>query len=88
MFIHEVYSYASLQVLVRNEITGQSYRFNCGRWFGKGIDDGSLERLLVAEKEPQVVLVPESVFISECIYEKLCSIFNLKDYQECKIQSS
>ncbi|VDN26975.1 unnamed protein product [Gongylonema pulchrum] len=41
-------------ILVRNEITGQSYRFNCGRWFGKGVDDGSLERLLVAEKQPQM----------------------------------
>lgn len=46
---------------MRNEITGQSYRFNCGRWFGKGIDDGSLERLLVAEKEPQVLFVLESI---------------------------
>uniref|UniRef100_A0A914XD19 DENN domain-containing protein 5A n=1 Tax=Plectus sambesii TaxID=2011161 RepID=A0A914XD19_9BILA len=36
-------------VLVRNEITGQTYRFSCGRWFGRGVDDGSLERLLVAE---------------------------------------
>lgn len=24
-------------------------RFNCGRWLGKGVDDGSTERLLVAE---------------------------------------
>ncbi|VDM96342.1 unnamed protein product [Thelazia callipaeda] len=39
-------------VLVRNEITGQSYRFCCGRWFGKGVDDDSLERLLVAERQP------------------------------------
>ncbi|CAJ0950722.1 unnamed protein product, partial [Mesorhabditis belari] len=36
-------------IVVRNEITGQMYRFPCGRWFGKGVDDGSLERLLVAE---------------------------------------
>lgn len=43
-----------LKILVRNEITGQCYRFNCCRWFGKGVDDGSLERLLVAEKLPQV----------------------------------
>ena len=25
------------------------HRFTCGRWLGKGIDDGSIERLLVAE---------------------------------------
>ena len=26
-----------------------SCRFPCGRWLGKSVDDGSLERLLVAE---------------------------------------
>ncbi|KAK6059266.1 dDENN domain protein, partial [Cooperia oncophora] len=45
-------------VIVRNEITGQMYRFPCGRWFGQGVEDNrwfgngcdvSLERLLVAE---------------------------------------
>ncbi|XP_055963796.1 DENN domain-containing protein 5B isoform X2 [Sorex fumeus] len=46
-------------VVVRNEITGHTYRFPCGRWLGKGVDDGSLERVLfgelvaaVAEEEP------------------------------------
>ncbi|CAN8023065.1 unnamed protein product, partial [Ixodes persulcatus] len=28
------------------------FRFPCGRWLGKGIDDGSTERLLVAEMVP------------------------------------
>ncbi|CEF59483.1 PLAT/LH2 domain and DENN domain and RUN domain and Triose-phosphate transporter domain and dDENN domain and uDENN domain and Lipase/lipooxygenase, PLAT/LH2 domain-containing protein [Strongyloides ratti] len=36
-------------VVVRNNITGQTFLFNSGRWFGKGVDDGSLERLLVSE---------------------------------------
>ncbi|XP_053721106.1 DENN domain-containing protein 5A isoform X4 [Synchiropus splendidus] len=36
-------------VIVRNEITGHTYRFPCGRWLGKGVDDGSLERILVGE---------------------------------------
>ncbi|XP_044235420.1 DENN domain-containing protein 5A isoform X5 [Ursus arctos] len=36
-------------VMVRNEITGHTYKFPCGRWLGKGIDDGSLERILVGE---------------------------------------
>uniref|UniRef100_A0A0N5AA87 DENN domain-containing protein 5B n=1 Tax=Syphacia muris TaxID=451379 RepID=A0A0N5AA87_9BILA len=40
--------------LVRNEVTGQTYQFNCGRWFGRDVDDGSLERLLVAEVLPQL----------------------------------
>lgn len=25
------------------------FRFPCGRWLGKGVDDGSLERILVGE---------------------------------------
>ncbi|XP_066490646.1 DENN domain-containing protein 5B isoform X5 [Tiliqua scincoides] len=36
-------------VMVRNEITGHTYKFPCGRWLGKGIDDGSLERILIGE---------------------------------------
>uniref|UniRef100_S4RUF8 Uncharacterized protein n=1 Tax=Petromyzon marinus TaxID=7757 RepID=S4RUF8_PETMA len=36
-------------VLVRNEITSHTYRFPCGRWLGRGVDDGSLERILVGE---------------------------------------
>ncbi|XP_015187503.1 PREDICTED: DENN domain-containing protein 5B isoform X1 [Polistes dominula] len=34
-------------VVVRNEVTGHTFKFPCGRWLGKGIDDGSTERLLV-----------------------------------------
>ncbi|CAG0893317.1 unnamed protein product [Cyprideis torosa] len=36
-------------VIVRNEITGHTYKFPCGRWLGRNVDDGSIERLLVAE---------------------------------------
>ncbi|KAJ8332117.1 hypothetical protein SKAU_G00429020 [Synaphobranchus kaupii] len=36
-------------VMVRNEITGHAYKFPCGRWLGKGVDDGSLERVLIGE---------------------------------------
>ncbi|KAM9845814.1 LOW QUALITY PROTEIN: DENN domain-containing protein 5B [Aulostomus maculatus] len=36
-------------VMVRNEITGHTYRFPCGRWLGRGVDDGSLERVLIGE---------------------------------------
>ncbi|XP_020644665.2 DENN domain-containing protein 5B isoform X1 [Pogona vitticeps] len=39
-------------VMVRNEITGHTYKFPCGRWLGKGIDDGSLERILIGELLP------------------------------------
>ncbi|XP_055011311.1 LOW QUALITY PROTEIN: DENN domain-containing protein 5B-like [Boleophthalmus pectinirostris] len=39
-------------VLVRNEVTGHTYRFPCGRWLGKGVDDGSLERVLIGELLP------------------------------------
>merc|ERR1719391_637572 len=34
-------------VVVKNEFTGHCYRFCCGRWLGKSIDDGSIERYLV-----------------------------------------
>ncbi|CAG9861723.1 unnamed protein product [Phyllotreta striolata] len=34
-------------IIVRNDITGHVYRFPCGRWLGRGVDDGSTERLLV-----------------------------------------
>lgn len=40
-------------VVVRNEISGHTYKFPCGRWLGKGIDDGSTERLLVGEMVPR-----------------------------------
>ncbi|XP_015910435.1 DENN domain-containing protein 5A isoform X2 [Parasteatoda tepidariorum] len=40
-------------VLVRNEISGHTYKFPCGRWLGKGVDDGSTERLLVGEMVPR-----------------------------------
>ena len=31
------------------------YRFSCGRWFARSEDDGSVERLLVAERVPQTI---------------------------------
>uniref|UniRef100_A0A7M5X9F3 DENN domain-containing protein 5A n=1 Tax=Clytia hemisphaerica TaxID=252671 RepID=A0A7M5X9F3_9CNID len=36
-------------VAVMNEVTGHTYKFQCGRWLAKNQDDGSTERLLVAE---------------------------------------
>ncbi|XP_044737255.1 DENN domain-containing protein 5B isoform X2 [Chrysoperla carnea] len=42
-------------VVVRNEVTGHTYKFPCGRWLGRGIDDGSTERLLVASLVPRHV---------------------------------
>ncbi|GAB6019185.1 hypothetical protein CHUAL_000804 [Chamberlinius hualienensis] len=39
-------------VIVRNEVTSHTYKFPCGRWLGKGVDDGSTERLLVGELVP------------------------------------
>ncbi|XP_045479096.1 DENN domain-containing protein 5B isoform X1 [Harmonia axyridis] len=39
-------------VLVRNDITGHVYKFACGRWLGRGVDDGSTERLLVGSLLP------------------------------------
>ncbi len=36
-------------IFVRNETTGHVHKFPCGRWLGKGVDDDSLERLLIAQ---------------------------------------
>ncbi|CAF1112721.1 unnamed protein product [Rotaria sordida] len=36
-------------ILVRNQLTNNVYRFPCGRWLGKGVDDDSLERLLFVD---------------------------------------
>uniref|UniRef100_M4A3R6 DENN domain containing 5B n=1 Tax=Xiphophorus maculatus TaxID=8083 RepID=M4A3R6_XIPMA len=36
-------------VVVYNEITGHTYRFPCGRWLGRGVGDGSLERVLIGQ---------------------------------------
>jgi hypothetical protein len=36
-------------VVIRNEITSHTHKFPCGKWLGKGVDDDSLERLLIAE---------------------------------------
>ncbi|XP_078359146.1 DENN domain-containing protein 5B-like isoform X2 [Oculina patagonica] len=37
------------QIIIKNEVTSHIYRFSCGRWLAKNMDDGSTERLLVAE---------------------------------------
>lgn len=42
-------------VVVRNEASGHTYKFPCGRWLGRGIDDGSTERLLVGQLVPRTV---------------------------------
>ncbi|XP_041852569.1 DENN domain-containing protein 5B-like [Melanotaenia boesemani] len=36
-------------VMVYNEITGHTYKFPCSRWLGKGVGDGSLERVLIGQ---------------------------------------
>lgn len=40
-------------ILIRNEVTGHTYKFPCGRWLGRGVDDGSTERLLVGSLLPR-----------------------------------
>ncbi|XP_059154011.1 DENN domain-containing protein 5B-like isoform X2 [Physella acuta] len=51
-------------VLVRNELTGHTYRFNCGRWLGRGVDDGSTERLLVAELMHHTIDTEDEVVVT------------------------
>ncbi|XP_055601274.1 DENN domain-containing protein 5B isoform X2 [Uranotaenia lowii] len=42
-------------VVVRNEVSGHTFKFPCGRWLGRGIDDGSIERLLIGQLVPRTV---------------------------------
>ncbi|XP_044007841.1 DENN domain-containing protein 5B isoform X3 [Aphidius gifuensis] len=48
-------------VVVRNEVTGHTFKFPCGRWLGRGIDDGSTERLLVGTIVPKTIHSDELV---------------------------
>lgn len=41
------------------------FRFPCGRWLGRGVDDGSTERLLVATLLPKQVDGEELVQMSQ-----------------------
>ena len=34
---------------VRNEITGHTFRFPCNKWFGRNIEDGATERIMIGE---------------------------------------
>jgi DENN domain-containing protein 5 len=36
-------------IWIRNEVTGHAFKFACNRWLGRAIDDGSMERLLIAQ---------------------------------------
>lgn len=36
-------------IWIRNEVTGHAYKFCCSRWLGKNVDDGGMERLLIAQ---------------------------------------
>ena len=63
------------QIVILNEVTGVRYHFACGRWFGRDVDDGGLERILVptvmgdeeegpaAMQQPQV-LKPLTILVS------------------------
>jgi len=44
-------------VIVRCEVTGHTFRFPCGKYLGRRLEDGSTERLLVGERVK--VLNPE-----------------------------
>ncbi|CAD7081131.1 unnamed protein product [Hermetia illucens] len=52
-------------VVVRNEVTGHTFKFPCGRWLGKGIDDGATERLLVGQRVPLTVDSDELVQVCQ-----------------------
>ena len=43
--------YGTLSVVSHHD----PFRFNCGKWFARSEDDGSVERLLIAERVPQTM---------------------------------
>lgn len=48
-------------IWIRNEVTGQAYKFFCNRWLGRGVDDSAMERLLIAQLiRPTVDLTDDS----------------------------
>lgn len=42
-------------IWIRNEVSGQAYKFSCNRWLGRGVDDSAMERLLIAQLIRQTV---------------------------------
>ena len=48
---------------IRNEFTGHCFKFQCGRWLGKGIDDGSIERYLVGNLVPGIPGPAETAYL-------------------------
>ncbi|XP_059486887.1 DENN domain-containing protein 5B isoform X2 [Neocloeon triangulifer] len=57
-------------IVARNEVTGHTFKFPCGKWLGRGMDDGSIERLLVGEMVPRHVDSDE--LIESCMTPPRC----------------
>lgn len=47
-------------------------RFSCGRWFARSEDDGSVERLLVAERVPQTIAKSGTMSALSELWMMLC----------------
>ena len=54
-FNNRFFTDVNVVLLFKYLVLSPSFRFPCGRWLGKGSDDGALERLLVAESVPPTV---------------------------------
>lgn len=72
-------------VFVRNEITGHINRFPCGRWIGRGIEDDSLERLLIAQPVTHMESQDLSSLNPSSPYSDRSRIPILNQYEENKL---
>lgn len=48
-------------ILIRNEITGHLFRFNCNKWFGSNINGDPMERTLPAEHITDLTSIDELI---------------------------
>ena len=53
LYVHDATVVANIHAFVH--VHTHTHRFNCGCWFARSEDDGSIERFLVAEKIPQTI---------------------------------
>eukprot|EP00095_Tigriopus_kingsejongensis_P007193 maker-scaffold192_size271026-snap-gene-0.15 protein:Tk07193 transcript:maker-scaffold192_size271026-snap-gene-0.15-mRNA-1 annotation:"denn domain-containing protein 5b" len=65
-------------VLLRNEFTGQTFKFTGGRWLGQGVDDGSTERYLVGYPVPKDTNLTNLVQICAYPPEYTCPVTPIK----------
>lgn len=65
-------------VVIRNDITGQAFHLPCYRWLARNIDDGSIQRLLLADAVP----------LETDLNQFLCDVINSSDCKTALLASA